>query len=170
MRNWVLCLGVVFGLVVVFGLTAGSAHAQSADLFAGYSFLNGDSGDSRETSHGWMANISGNVTDHVGIVGDFAGHYESGLDFYEYMGGIRFNARSGRANPFVEALAGGVRSSGFGSSDNNFLLGFGGGVDVRAHDVLSIRVVQFDWLPVKGDDEWETSIIRLGFGLTFHFE
>jgi hypothetical protein len=117
-----------------------------------------------------MANISGDVTDHVGIVGDFGGHYESGIDFFEYMGGIRYNIQRERVSPFVEALAGGVRSSGFGSSENNFLLGFGGGFDIRAHDHLSVRALQFDWLPVKGDDEWETSIVRLGFGLTFHFD
>jgi hypothetical protein len=46
-------------------------------------------------------------------------------------------------------------------------MGFGAGVDVRAHDHLAFRVLQFDWIPYQVGDDWEKSFIRLGFGLTF---
>jgi hypothetical protein len=140
---------------------------MAGDIFGGYSFLNGGDGD-RQTVHGWQANVSGNVTDHVGIVGDVAGHYDEGVDFLEYMGGVRYNGRADGVNPFAQALIGAVRASDGSDSENFFSMGFGGGVDIRANDRVSVRAVEFNWLPIRVGEMWETSFIRLGFGIVIH--
>jgi hypothetical protein len=164
MKSRILFAGIAFVLL------AGTSSAQGLDAFVGYSLLNGDEGvTGRETDQGWMANFSANLTDHFGLVGDFGGHY-SDVDLLEYMGGFRLNGRATGANPFAQAVFGGIRASQGGSSDTYFAMGFGGGVDVRAHDHLSFRIVQFDWIPVQVGDDWETSYIRLGFGLTFNWD
>lgn len=151
------------------GATAWAQEAPKADIFGGYSFQNLDVGPNRETSHGWMANVGGNVHPNIGIVGDFSGHYDNDtFDSFGYMAGVRFNGRTERINPFAEALFGGIRQSNSLGADNRFAMGFGGGVDIQANDLFSVRAVQFDWMPIKGDDEWETSPIRLGFGVVFH--
>jgi hypothetical protein len=62
-------------------------------------------------------------------------------------------------------MVGGLRASASSSSDIDFAMAFGGGVDIRAHDNLSVRVVQFDWMPVRGEGRWTTSAIRLAFGV-----
>lgn len=157
----------ILTMVALALLWSSPSWAQSADIFGGYSLLNGGEVD-RETVHGWQANVSGNVTPNVGIVGDFGGHYEEGFDFFEYMGGVRFNARAASLNPFAQAVAGAVRASGGGESENFFSLGIGGGVDVPLSERVSVRAVQFDWLPIRVDEIWETSFIRLGFGIVVH--
>ena len=157
--------------VLFLGNAAWAQEAPAADIFAGYSFISIDGGTDRETSHGWLANVGLNVHPNVGIVGDVGGHYEEGVDLLEYLGGVRFNGRASGVNPFAQALIGGVRFSfDGGGSDNFFALGFGGGIDIPASDAISVRAVQFDWIPVYAFDEWETSPFRLGFGVVFHIQ
>jgi hypothetical protein len=69
-------------------------------------------------------------------------------------------------------LYGGTKISGTGFGETDFTMGYGGGIDVAASDKMAIRVVQFDWLPIKTDNgaggkEWEKSGIRFGFGIVF---
>jgi hypothetical protein len=157
---------LLVGMAVV--LFSGASFAQGVDAFIGYSLLNGDRDVSgRETDQGWMANVSGNITDSFGIVGDVGGHYQDGVDVTEFMGGVRLTNRLFRAQPFFQGLIGGVRVDGASSAQTYFAMGLGGGVDVRAHNHLAIRAIQVDWMPYQVGDDWETSFIRLGFGLTF---
>ena len=37
-------------------------------------------------------------------------------------------------------------------------------------DQVSVRAVQFDWVPVRIAGEWFTSNIRLGWGIVFTFD
>ena len=146
---------------------SGPAWAQT-DIFGGYSFLSVDfdSGD-RETVHGWMANVSGGVADHIGIVGDVSGFYEDGTSVYTYMGGLRYNVGTNGVNPFAQALFGGARIGDSTFSENGTAMGFGGGVDIPIADRVSVRAVQFDWVPVRFVGEWFTNNVRLGWGIVF---
>jgi hypothetical protein len=49
-------------------------------------------------------------------------------------------------------------------------MAYGGGIDVHAGKV-SIRVIQFDWVPVRlGNDlPWATNNTRFGFGVVIPF-
>ena len=50
---------------------------------------------------------------------------------------------------------------------NHFTMGFGGGVDVAAGDNFAVRVIQFDWLPTKGEPTWLKNNLRFGFGVVW---
>ncbi len=54
-------------------------------------------------------------------------------------------------------------------TENDFTMGYGGGVDVKANDKVDIRVVQFDWTPVHSSSStgssWTKNVIRFGFGI-----
>jgi opacity protein-like surface antigen len=141
--------------------------APKAEAFAGYSFINFEAGENRDTVHGWQASVAGNLNPKLGIVADFGGHYESGLHFYEYLFGPRYNHRMAKTNVFGHALFGGTSAGGDGASDSNFAMAFGGGLDIKANDMISIRAVQFDWLLSKNDDTWSKKDVRLGFGVVF---
>ena len=162
-------LRLMWALVVLLGLGS-SAQAQdfSPDVFGGYALFNANAGGDRETAQGWLADVFVPVTPFIGMVGEVGGQYSEGLpDIFGFMGGIRARTTLPRATPFAHALFGGLRASASGSSDTDFAMAFGGGVDFPARDNLSLRIVQFDWLPVRGEGRWTTSPIRLASGIVF---
>jgi hypothetical protein len=160
-------------LAVIAVLAPASLWAQDvpkAEVFGGFSILSiGNSGlnGDRYNPLGWAAAVTGNVNETWAFKGDFSGSYKDGGKTHLYLGGVQAGARKEKAHPFVHALLGGHTSSGGGSSDSGFTMGFGGGVDFKATEKVDIRVVQFDWLPSKGGGEWEKNIIRFGFGIVF---
>ncbi len=148
---------------------------SKADVFGGLALLstediNGD--NSRELFTGWQVSVAGNVHRNVGLVADFGGQYKTiegfKLHAYSYLFGPRFNVRADKTTVFAEALLGGVRVGGEGFSQNLFALGFGGGVDVKASNRVSIRVIEFDWLPNHSEGYWSKKEVRILFGVVFH--
>jgi hypothetical protein len=144
-------------------------------------------------------NIASMPSMDLGIVGDLAWHRKSfteddfdeifdfDLDasFLSFMGGFRVTwSQLNRAAPFAQVLAGGVRSSFSGSAEGidiscddigegacttDFVLGFGGGVDVRLTDRLNFRG-QIDFLRVFAEDEdtgaENANAVRFMFGIS----
>ncbi|MBI4479403.1 MAG: hypothetical protein HY651_05225 [Acidobacteria bacterium] len=146
--------------------------APKAEVFAGFSVLSVKfDGSDREALYGWQVSIAGNPTPVLGLVADFAGHYKSiegeKVKVHEFLFGPQINARAEKANGFVHFLLGGIRASGGGESENGFGLGIGGGVDVKAGQNTSIRVIQFDWVPARFNGEWSRDVVRFGFGVVF---
>lgn len=156
---------ILFGVSLI--LLTGTSSAQGVEAFVGYSLLNADRGVAgRETDQGWMANYSANVFENVGFVGDFGGQYQDGVDVHQFMGGVRLINHEHRIMPFVEGLVGVIHVDGPAPANTFFAMGLGGGLDYRVHDHLAIRAIQVDWLPYQEGDDWETSYIRMGFGVT----
>jgi hypothetical protein len=97
------------------------------------------------------------------------------IDLVEYLFGPRFSAHAGRATLYAHPLAGVVRireSENYPYSapiisGNGCAMAYGGGIDIDASDAIAIRVVQFDWIPYRGDGSWITNTIRFGFGVVF---
>lgn len=103
---------------------------------------------------------------------------------YNFLGGVQIkdNSRSGRVRPFAHALAGVAsrsnRISGGGvvciavipcpasTKETAFAAAFGGGLDVRLRNRLSLRVLQVDYNPIKFDAGTDHNL-RLGVGLVF---
>ncbi len=73
---------------------------------------------------------------------------------------------------FAQALFGGARASrgGFGRSEsqNAFALSLGGGLDVRVHDVISIRPVQAEYLLTRFDEGFAMGLPPSGSGSQQH--
>ena len=162
-------------ICVIAGAFAPLAQAQDApkaEVFAGFSVLSVKFDDSnREGVYGWQASVAGNPSPAFGLVADFAGQYKTiegvKVSVYEYLFGPRINARAEKANGFVHFLLGGAHFSGGGESESGFMLGIGGGVDVRVSPNASIRLLQIDWLPARFQGEWSRDPVRFGFGIVF---
>ncbi|MFQ5817719.1 MAG: hypothetical protein ACE5H2_07170 [Terriglobia bacterium] len=111
------------------------------------------------------------------------------IDFtsYQVLFGPRVTARTRRFTVFAHALFGAVYVTGSKhsllvltvdrsaasslrfASDFDMRMGFGGGLDVNASKRLAIRVIQFDYVPVRGDRMFWLDNTRIKTGLIFKF-
>jgi opacity protein-like surface antigen len=161
-------LVMLFALVLALG---GSLYAQDVpkvEGFIGGSVMNIDDSGFKLTPFGWQGSVNGNFHNNVGIVGDFSGNYRKGIKIHSFLGGVQFTKRAEKTSVFAQAKAGGVRFNDSTSSDTNFQLGFGGGVDWNINDKVSFRVIQIDWLPVKESGAgggWVKNLTRAGIGI-----
>jgi outer membrane protein OmpA-like peptidoglycan-associated protein len=151
--------------------------------------------------NGGSTSLALNFSRYFGIVGDFGGFNDTRLlltggsapandqidkgTVFTYMGGPRLSFRHDRVTPFVQVLAGGIHASEITLSDctgnctllpsaNAFALTAGGGLDIRIHHHLALRLVQAEYLMTRFDDLNTGSTatqddIRLSTGLVFRF-
>jgi len=154
-------------------------------------------------SNGVNFSITGNFSKWAGAKFDVSTHSNSRSGSFDglaveqkyrltnYLGGIQIknNAKDGpRVKPFFHALAGvatqKVELSGSGvpfvfdddnvsESQTNFALAFGGGIDVKVHKRVDIRLIQFDYNPtyLKETEDRDGKFqgnFRIGFGIVIH--
>jgi opacity protein-like surface antigen len=177
-----------------------AASAQEAtpkvEIFGGYSYLRYNTraqffADSPpvikgNNAHGFNTSLAGNISKHVGIVGEFSRFTNSesvpvlipnfpnitvNTNVLTYLFGPRVVLHRGKAGPFVHALFGGARENlkvpgrPFAPvTDNAFAFALGGGLDVKAHDNFAIRVAQVDYLGYKFTDQ-RRNIFRYSAGI-----
>jgi opacity protein-like surface antigen len=160
---------VFLAAILVASLAAVSAaqNSNKYEGFAGFSVSSFDTGlggrvvggDDRETAPGVELSATGYLTDHLGIEGDFDGHFKHktftfpsasvvdvSLKSFNFLAGphYRFSSR-GKISPYVRTLlgvnhssvssgiinsAGGLLVDGSGASETDFAMKFGGGLDV----------------------------------------
>jgi uncharacterized protein (DUF779 family) len=121
---------------------------------------------------GWQSAFDYNVYKHVGVVLDLGGAYKTTngttLGLYQYMLGPRFKARRGRVTAFAEGLVGGDAAHVPNHTRGAFAVGFGGGFDVYANRIVSIRILQVDSIHDHTEGVWGHSL-RVGAGVVFKF-
>ncbi len=116
--------------MLVLGLLSIPLMAQDNprfEVFGGYQYLHiGGNSNGISTSgegfNGWNALVTGNVTHHFGIEGNFGGAYDTiqadvqniSFKVYSYAGGPVIFTQSGRIKPFAHALFGGIISAPVG--------------------------------------------------------
>jgi hypothetical protein len=152
-------------MAVLIPVSLWAQDAPKAEFFGGFSVLTIKDSGTRTTPVGWQAAISGNVNKMFSIVGDFGGEYKNGGSALTYMGGARVTKRAAKTAIFAHALYGATHFNSTFGGGNNFTMGYGGGVDVNATDKVAIRLVQFDWLPLKDSGTWLKNSMRFGFGV-----
>jgi opacity protein-like surface antigen len=146
---------------------------------------------------GWYFEVAGNLNPMIGLVFQVGGNYktveesvtvaggtftaEVDLDVYQFMGGIRLNARKNpRLVPYGQLLVGGINASveltttstipgipAFSQEDSTTNLGvlFGGGVNFGVTDKTGIRF-GVDYLRIFAEDEGEGSnVFRFHVGV-----
>ncbi len=108
---------------------------------------------------------------------------------YNYLGGVQFKENSSEATfkPFAHALVGVAHARnrgtisesgciaifpspcppGFTDTDTGLAGAVGGGLDVRVHDRIDIRVIQVDYNPTRLFDSTQHNF-RIGVGVVFH--
>ena len=107
---------------------------------------------------------------------------------YNFLGGVQIkdNSNEGTFKPFAHALVGVANGrasvdfnniaciaispspcSPFTESETGFAGAFGGGIDIRASDRISIRAIQIDYNPTRLFDSTQHNF-RIGGGIVFH--
>jgi opacity protein-like surface antigen len=163
-----LCLACLLALCLPLAALAQEA-APKVEIFGGYSYLRADVVDGIN-AHGFNTSLAGNITKHVGIVGEFSrftnsesipvrfiiGDVTVNSSVLTYLFGPRVVLHRGKAEPFVHALFGGARenqtipdSISAPVTINAFAFALGGGLDVKVNDNFAVRVAQVDYLEYK---------------------
>ena len=165
--NWLgaalLCL-----VVVGFATPAAAQDTPRAEISGGYNFFSGKaSGDEdwEKFPKGWYADVAGNVTETIGIVGQVTGNYKTiedsdgdfDLKIHTYMFGVR-GSSPGRVRGFGQVLVGAASLKGsvpgFSATQTNFAFQFGGGVTVLNTGNVGLRA-GVDYLRIKGKEDGE---------------
>ena len=152
--------------------------------------------------NGGSTSVAFNFNRFFGIVGDFGGFNDTRLlltgagpsvnaqvdqgTAFTFLGGPRLSYRKyDRVTPFVQVLAGGIHASEITLSGctgactllpsaNAFALTAGGGVDVRIHHRLALRLIQAEYMMTRFDNlstgsSASQNDIRLSTGLVLRF-
>jgi hypothetical protein len=158
------------GLVFLVSL---SAHAQGlgdkVELFGGYSYFRTSSPS--YNLNGWELAGQYKVTDWLGGVADFDGHYGSPNGFSSSVNTFLFGPQvswPARVSPFAQALFGGAHVSSGGFGNTSYALAIGGGIDTRLVHGIYWRVIQGDYLLTHFGGAREDNA-RLSTGIVFKF-
>ena len=144
-----LVVGLACCLVLVSVVPPAAAQATPAvEVSGGYAFSR-DLTEKINFPAGWYADVAGNISDWLGIVGSVTGAYKSDsgvdIDTLGFAVGPRLSIRTNKLVPFVQVLVGGARSSvsveafGVDVSQTNLTVGAGGGVNVTVNENLGVR-------------------------------
>jgi hypothetical protein len=177
-------LGAALLCLVVVGLARpAAAQTPKAEVSVGYNWLAAkQTGDDEyeKFKKGWYADVAGNVTDTVSIVGQVTGNYktfedDSKINIYTFMGGVRAGS-AGRVRGFGQALVGGVNLKAndplFGDfKETDFAVQFGGGVNVLGSSNVGVRL-GVDYLRIMAKETGEVLFedvngFRFNVGVTF---
>ncbi len=173
MRNLMLLIALM-ALVI---LPARAQNTPHVEVMGGYSYLRADLGGKDIGLNGWNFSVTENLNSWLGGTADFSG-------FYATPGGINANAhtflfgphfayrKSKSATPFARVMIGGMRASrgylGISQPATDFAAAFGGGLDLKIHKVVALRVIQADYiitpyLNLRQDN------VRLSAGIVLRF-
>ncbi|MBI1984467.1 MAG: outer membrane beta-barrel protein [Acidobacteria bacterium] len=128
--------------------------APQIEMFGGYAYALADFSNESVNLNGWNFSLTENVNSWFGGTADFSGHYgqPSGVNVnaHMFLFGPTFALRRSRSfTPFSHVLLGGIRASrgyvGVSESATKFAAAFGGGIDVKIHEIVAIRVFQADY-------------------------
>lgn len=196
---------LTLGLMLILFSAAPLRAQKQFDLFGGYSYLRASATDTvtiacpnppcgtttfsaNSNLNGWEGSVEYKLTDAVGLVADFSGHYGSiptgfggaSVHTNAYLFGPQISYPA-RISPFAHVLLGVAHESTasgpgpifLGHSSNAFTMGLGGGIDVRvfAPDVrptLWVRLIQVDYLASHFPSNLQNQA-RISAGVVFRF-
>jgi opacity protein-like surface antigen len=174
--------------LVLLSAPAGAQSFQRFEVFGGYQYSRFP--DPNETSfqptlagNGWNASFAYNLTSLVGLKADFGGGYATDtvnvplpVHTYTYtFGPVLTPWRSGHLIPFGEVLFGRFRQTWGGSccsaSVGSFAFMAGGGLDVKVHKHVALRLGELDYLylHVPYGVLHKTHNLRFSGGVVFRF-
>jgi hypothetical protein len=160
-------------------------ETPAVEIFGGYCFFHQGSSEivnmpNEFNMHGWNASVAVNVNKWMGFVADLGGVYKVrsydrlGTENHSFMFGSKFAARKAKITPFAQILFGvmqeNVTGAGFGyeyANQSNFAMAFGGGLDIKAGDILAIRSIQFEYFRVRAGGAEFLNNLRYSAGVVF---
>jgi hypothetical protein len=180
-----LVVSAVAAMMLTVAVPVTAQDAPRVEVSAGYNFLHIDIDEDEDPEElanlpvGWYADVAGNITSTIGVVGQITGNYktldigfgeEADLSIHTFMGGIRAGGGASDVRPFGQVLFG-VANSRFSSdefdideSENDTALQLGAGVNLMSGGV-GLRLGA-DYIRVFGEDQG-TNVFRFGVGVVF---
>jgi opacity protein-like surface antigen len=164
-------------LVLLLGATAMAQDTPKAEIFGGYSLLVADFSHSSFHLNGGSVSVTENVNSWFGGMLDFSTQFGTRSGFsvnsQQIMYGPVFAYRKASSvTPSAHVLLGAVRGSagflGISQPDTDFGLALGGGVDVKLTKIVSIRVIQADYLMTRFLSTHQNNI-RASAGIVLNF-
>jgi len=177
-----------------------------AELFGGYSYIRNapaSIGNRIVYLHGGSTSIALNVNRYLGLVADFGfshankfgpngppsgGIVNASGNVFTFMFGPRLSYRHGPFTPFAQALFGGAHASavtingcsGIGCTplptETGFAMALGGGLDVKVHRHVALRLIQVEYLMTRFVDRSTLAgktagqnDVRISAGIVFRF-
>ena len=163
-------LAIFLGFLVIVSLVAVlPAHAQSTEVYGGYSFVRLNPGGTN--TNGWDAALTEKLFKVVGITADFGGTYTSSSGVKTSMNTFLFGPQvslPAPVSPFVHALFGAARVSSAGSSSTSFASAVGGGIDIHPIPLIGLRLIQADYLNTHFGNTRQNDF-GLSAGIVLHF-
>src|ERR1700688_1841998 len=106
----------------------------NGNAYAGVSYGNFTNVVNRQSYRGWEGSVE--VIPfarhlHFGAVVDASGYYRSGVQQYNFLGGVRLSKTYGKWRPFVQAMGGIQRVNAGGTIYNPPAIDVGGGADYK---------------------------------------
>lgn len=189
MKRVLLFTSVFASAMVVSAQETAPTPKVEAGLNYSYTRVNPGSGFGSYNTNGGFGDFEYNFNKTFGAVADLGGSYAGTVDgipynntTFEYLFGPRINLRYSRFNPYVQALFGGARfSNGWnpgaffpatGTSQNNFAMAFGGGLNVRMSDHLALRPFEVDYFATRltpANVSYLQNDLRYAAGVVFTF-
>jgi opacity protein-like surface antigen len=164
-------------LMVVAVLPARAQTTPQVEMMGGYSYLRADMGGADTSLHGWDFSFAENINSWLGGKADFGGFYGSPgstrVNTHTFMFGPQFSYRkSSTITPFAHVLIGGMRASrgylGISEAKTDFAAAFGGGLDLKVHDNVAIRVIQAEYVVTPYLDLRQDNV-RVSAGIVLRF-
>lgn len=175
---------IILALLMFLPIIAAAQDTPRVEIFGGYSYLRQNDNLIGEDLHGWNASFTSNFTKWLGLAAEFSGHYgdatltpglKADVATHLFMVGPRFSYRGSEAvTPFAHVLFGAARSdvTFFLPNGRNrinesaFALIVGGGLDVKVHDNVAIRLFQADYVLTRFNSDSQHNF-RASTGLVF---
>lgn len=137
---------------------------------------------------GWNGGLTANITNSFGVTADLSGYYKkldiddedvhANLKLHTFLFGPRFTRRGETVRPFAHALFGFGHASAKLREDSDsenlsrtlFAAAVGVGLDIAVRPNFAIRVIQFDYFPVRNSETKSLTFqnIRWGTGVVFY--
>jgi hypothetical protein len=173
-------------IVLVCLVLASSAWAQQIQVSTSYLYQGSNQVPGATDwfgANGGRADASFGNWHRLGLVAETAGARSSNLTTFTYLAGPRRSIALGgsekhKASAFAQVLLGGVHASDgifpsgstTKSSADAFALSMGGGLDVGLNHVISLRLIQADYLYTHLPNSYDNyeSNFRLGTGVVLH--
>ena len=175
---------IILVLLTALPMIATAQDTPNTEIFGGYSYLRQNDNLIGEDLHGWNASFNSNFTKWIGLAADFSGHYgnasltpglKADVATHLFTVGPQFSYRGNETlTPFAHVLLGAARSDvtyfiATGRTRINesaFALIIGGGLDVKVHDHLAIRLFQADYVLTRFNSNNQHNF-RASTGLVF---
>lgn len=151
---------------------------SKADISVGYSLLNADltrassSLSSRQNMNGWYGSITGNFNKNVGMTAELSGQYKKvsgtgSVHLSSILAGPQISTTRGKWTCFGHGLFGFTHAGGDVQNDRSLAMAFGGGVQVRATKLISVRLGQLDYFHTNFKESGQNNL-RFGAGIVLH--